>query len=53
MFQSLEHMKYHKRLKKMVWFCLEKKEGPKEDLIAVFNYLVGGRDRRHTKCSGR
>lgn len=25
MFQSLEHIKYHKRLKKLLWFCLEKK----------------------------
>lgn len=41
MFQSLEHIKYHKRLKKLVWFFLEKKEGPREELITVFNYLVG------------
>lgn len=41
MFQSLEHIEYHKKLKKLVWFCLEKKEGPREDLIYVFNYLVG------------
>lgn len=41
MFQSLEHIKYHNKLKKLVWFCLEKKEGPREDLITVFNCSVG------------
>lgn len=40
MFQSLEHMEYQKSLKKLVWFCLEKKEGPREDFITLFYYLV-------------
>lgn len=39
MLQGLEHMKYHKRLKRLVWLSLQKREDLGGNLIAC-NYSV-------------